>query len=208
MKTSYEVRAPKTAKKLIKLFSNCVYFEDFEETIDEYNYTHVRQIRYSHGVSRIAVFCNDYVIKFNLKPQGRFSYGQAGNIDSEKKVYEKAVADGMAHLLAKTTVGEYNGVKYAVMPKIGRVWDESRRWQDYCTEAEKEWLNDNLNDLHPGNLGYRNGKVCVIDYAWDKIDEPWLSSDSSDSSDLSTSDYLLLYTSFSSLFDTLFPVSE
>lgn len=171
-KTSYESRAMKVVIMLVMLFTGCEYLEDFEERIFRYNATHYRQIKYSHGVSRIAIICADYVIKFDITPVGRFSDGSAGDIYSEQRVYTKAVIDGMEHLLAKTTVGECNGRRYCIMPRINDVGNWSKDWRDYCTAEEEEWLDNNLFDLHCGNVGYRHGKVCVIDYAWDAVDRP------------------------------------
>lgn len=172
MKSTYEARAIKFARLLAVLFTDCEYLADFEYAIKCYNRTHSCKLAYASGVSRIAIIRADYVIKFDFIPTGSFSRGQAGNIDSELRVYDKAVADGMAHLLAKTTVGEYAGLKYAVMPRIKGInkwqWD----WWEHCTADEYNWLSENVNDLHKGNLGYRHGKVCVVDYAWDAVDQP------------------------------------
>jgi hypothetical protein len=166
MKSTYEARAIKFAILLARLFIGCVYLEDFIGVIEHYNRTHSRKLHYAHGVSRIAIIRSDYVVKFDFTPVGYFKYGQAGNINSEQKVYAKAVADGMAHLLAKTTVGEYAGLTYAVMPRVYGVDRDDWCWWEHCTEEEYDWLSDNVCDLHDGNVGYRHGKVCVIDYAW------------------------------------------
>lgn len=172
MKSTYETRAIKFAHLLAILFEGCKSLEDFEYAIKYYNRTHSRKLTYAHGVSRIAIIRSDYVIKFDFIPLGSFRHGEAGNIESELRVYNKAVAAGMEHLLAKTTVGEYAGMKYAVMPRINGINKEEWCWWEHCSEEEYDWLCDNVHDLHDGNLGYRKGKVCVIDYAWDAIDEP------------------------------------
>jgi len=176
MKSTYEARALKFARLLAILFAGCEYLSDFEYAIECYNRTHSRKLHYAHGVSRIAIIRSDYVIKFDFIPTGSFSKGQAGNIDSELRVYSKAVADGMAHLLAKTTVGEYDGLKYAIMPRVNGINKEEWCWWEHCSEDEYDWLSENVNDLHEGNLGYRHGKVCVIDYAWDAVNQPGQSS--------------------------------
>ena len=167
MKSTYEARALKFARLLAILFAGCTDLSDFEFATECYNDTHSRKLTTSHGVSRFAVIRSDYVIKFDMVPTGRFSDGSAGNCHTEEAVYARAVADGMDHLLAKTTVVEMEGHTISIMPRIGHVGDDDRYYGDYCTQEEYQWLWENVNDLHEGNLGYRHGKVCVIDYAWD-----------------------------------------
>ena len=167
MKTDYESRARKFAHVLIALFAGCESLDDFEFAIQEYNATHSRPLVYAHGVSRIAIIRSDYVIKFDFCPSGWWEDGHAGSISSEAHVYEQAVADGMEHLLAKITVDTEDDRTFAIMPRIRNVGNENRYWRNYCTHAESEWLEDHINDLHENNLGYRNDKVCVIDYAWE-----------------------------------------
>lgn len=167
MKTDYESRARKFAHVLITLFAGCVKLDDFEFAIQEYNATHSRPLVYDHGVSRIVIMRSDYVIKFNIRPSGWWEDGRAGSISSEARVYEQAVADGMEHLLAKITVDTEDNRIFAIMPRIRNVGNEDREWSDYCTDEEGEWLEDHICDLHCKNVGYRNDKVCVIDYAWE-----------------------------------------
>ena len=167
MKSDYESRARKFAHILITLFAGCVDLNDFVFAIQEYNATHSRPLVYAHGVSRIAIIRSDYVIKFNIRPSGFWKDGRAGSISSEARVYEQAVADGMEHLLAKVTVDKENDRIFAIMPRIRNIGNESRNWYNYCTYEESEWLESHINDLHENNVGYRNGKVCVIDYAWE-----------------------------------------
>lgn len=167
MKSDYESRARKFAHILITLFAGCVDLDDFKFAIKEYNATHSRPLVYAHGVSRIVIMRSDYVIKFDFQPSGCWQNGRAGSISSEARVYEQAVADGMEHLLAKITVGTEDNRVFAIMPRIRNIGNIHREWSDYCTCEEFEWLNDHINDLHYKNVGYRNDKVCVIDYAWE-----------------------------------------
>ena len=166
--STYEERGKKFATNtLARIFEGCVYLEDFIDAIEYYNNTHhSRPLKYANGVSRIAIIRGDYVVKFNFRPTGSFSDGRAGDCESEQEVYARALRDGMAHLLAKTTVLTVNGLTFSIMPRIkgiGKNWC----WWNHCTREEEKWLEDNLYDLHSYNVGYRKGKVCVIDYAWD-----------------------------------------
>ena len=160
MKTSYEVRAMKFAAKLAKLFENCHSLRDYIYVINHYNETHVIKLKYNHGISRIAIIRSDYVIKFDYGEECDF-----GNCASEGRIYAQAVEDGMEHLLAKTTVFSLHGHSGCVMPRVKGINSRHKYWCDYCTDEEYYWLRGHVYDLHRGNVGYRNGKVCIIDYA-------------------------------------------
>lgn len=168
MKTTYEERGIKFAKVLARLFEDCYYLSDFKEVIKAYNNCHKRKLRYSNGVSRIVIIRSDYVIKFDYKNRERaWVNGRAGNCETEAQVYDMAVRAGMAYLLARPTLLHINGLTCTVMPRVNGVGNDDKYWQKTCTDYEREWLYDNINDLHYNNVGYRRGKVCVIDYAWD-----------------------------------------
>lgn len=173
MKSTYESRALKFASVLSRLFEDCVTLEDFSYMTERYNACHSRSLRTAHGVSRFAIIRADYVIKFDMQPDKDFEDGRAGNCISEQEVYERACADGFEYLLAKTTVVELNGHTISIMPRINGVGSWGRDWTDYCTDEEREWLHENINDLHEYNVGYRRRKVCVIDYAWDAETCDW-----------------------------------
>lgn len=167
MKSSYEVRAMKFAQVLSRLFAHCKYLDDYKAVIAEYNRTHSRPLHFAYGVSRIAIIRSDYVIKFDHIPESGWDDGRAGNCKSEEEVYARACTDGFEYLLAKTTVYTVNELTFSIMPRVNHVGDWERYWADYCTDEERAWLYENVYDLHEGNVGYKNGKVVVIDYAWD-----------------------------------------
>lgn len=186
-KTSYETRGINKGLQLCKVFMGCETLSDFEFCIRRYNATHKRPLRYAHGVSRITILEKDFVIKFDYRnTSGWWADGRAGSNASEAEFYFiKAVEAGMTHLFAKPTY--VSDVKtrrsFSVMPFIEGVGDSERWWCYYCSPDEEEWLNENVNDLHSHNVGYRDGKVCIIDYAWEKS----TSSNSSSLITLSTS---------------------
>lgn len=175
-KSTYEERGAKFAEVLAKRFEGCVTLDDFRREIQRYNITHVRKLDWGYGVSRIAILRADYVIKFDFTPTGWFSDGHAGNCSSEEAVYARAVADGMEHLLAKTTVLALHGLTCSIMPRIKGVGTRYD-WEKTVTPEEEEWLYDNLKDLHKYNYGFRKGKICVIDYAWDAVEPVTQTSD-------------------------------
>lgn len=169
--TPYEVRAYRFAQTLCRLFEECSTLEDFEWAIRQYNRAHSIPLHYDYGVSRIAIIRSDYVIKFNIAPTGDWDDGEggcrAGNNSSEEEVYNRAVRDGFAHLLAKTTVVRIMGRDIAIMPRIYHVGDTSRCYYQYMTKEERDWVADNIYDVHCWNVGYYNNKPVIIDYGWD-----------------------------------------
>lgn len=169
--SNYESRAIKFARILVNLFCDCKAVDDYINTIHSYNCTHTRKLRYAHGVSRMVILRADYVIKFDMTPEEGFEDGRAGNCESELALYQRACAEGYEYLLAKPTVMTIDKKTFSIMPRINGVDNDNKYWMDYCTTDEMYWLSDNVCDLHEGNLGYRNGKVCVIDYAWDACRE-------------------------------------
>lgn len=195
-KASYETRGINKGLQLCKVFLGCESLYDFEFCIRRYNATHKRPLKYAHGVSRITIIDTDFVVKFDYRSTSDFwKDGRAGSCESEAQFYYgKASEAGMEYLLAKPTY--VSDVKthrsFSVMPRIDRVNDLHRTWYYYCTPDEEEWLCENINDLHRGNVGYKNDKVCVIDYAWEAENSSKsvtvISIDFSSDSDLSTWD--------------------
>lgn len=175
MKNDYESRALKFAALLVRLFADCLTYNDFQEAILWYNAHHSMPIHYDHGVSRIAIMRADYVIKFNYYPDACWRDEEdnciAGDNASERMVYECAVKEGYAHLLAKTTTVIMGGRVISIMPRISHVHDESKYWGDYVSDDEYDWLTSHIYDLHEGNVGYYRGKPIVIDYGWNVPNE-------------------------------------
>ena len=160
MKTDYKVRAEKFAHVLVKLFEDCEDVNDFYQAVSEYKRSHRCAMKIDNGVSRVAIMRSDYVIKFHRRQDFR---DFAGDSYSERKVYEKAVADGYAYLLAETTLINVDGVEVAIMPRIRHVGNTSL-W-DCTTPKERAWIRENIDDLHSGNFGRRGNKICIVDYA-------------------------------------------
>ena len=161
MRTTYEERGIKFGTYLAKLFQDCNCYGDFMAIIMNYNRTHTRKLSWANGFTRIAIIRSDYVIKFTYRKGSH-----AGDCESERAVYEQAEKDGMAHLFAKTTLTEKYGLTFAVMPRINGIGHAEIDWEEHCTEEERDWIDEHVVDLHEDNVGYRRGKVCIIDYAF------------------------------------------
>lgn len=162
-KTSYEERGEKFARYLMRaLFKECKTLTDYRKAVEDYNKTHKRELICKNGISRVVIVRADYVIKIE--------YGSAkswaGGNKSEYKMYELAVKDGMAHLLAKPTPVKIGRKTLTIMPRIDHIRDKKRDWWKYCTPTECNWLDSHINDLHTGNVGYKRNKVCIVDYAF------------------------------------------
>lgn len=161
-KTSYEERGTKFAKFLMKaFFENCDSLADYINAVNRYNRDHVRKLKFAHGVSRFVIIRSDYVIKIE------YGTGKdwAGGNENELEIYNLALKDGMAHLLAKPTLIEIDGKIISVMPKINNIRCRKRFWK-YCTYEEQAWLYSHVSDLHSGNIGYKKNKICIVDYAY------------------------------------------
>lgn len=163
---NYEVRALKFAETVLApLFQDCYTLSDYENQIFNYNVTHKRPLRYDHGVSRITILRNDYVIKFDIIPTGNFSDGRAGNCESELQIYEQAVEDGFSHLLAKPSLHYWGSKPFLIQPLVKGVGLRTDWWR-FCSGEEEYWLDHNIYDLHAYNYGFRKGQICIFDYAW------------------------------------------
>lgn len=161
MKTDYRVRAEKFARTVAKEFTNCKTVYDFENTAKAYNKAHHCAMKIKNGASRVVIIRSDYVIKF---PRPDYQNNWAGNNETEKMVYDKAVKDGFAYLLAEITLIDIDGVKVAIMPRIKEIG--KYYWDQNLTNEERWWVCNHIGDLHGRNYGYRDGKICIIDYAF------------------------------------------
>ena len=56
------------------------------------------------------------------------------------------------------------------MPRIsgiGRYGKQYRHAECFMTHKELAWCHEHrLTDLHWNNYGFRNGQVCIVDYAY------------------------------------------
>lgn len=167
MKTSYEERAMKFIPTLIRLFAECRNKYDFYDAVHNYNKAHpTRMLRISSGVSRFVIIRSDYVIKFEIAPCGQLNDEGVGTCIDELEVYRKACIEGFDHLLAKTTVHTVDGRTFSIMPRIGGVGNADKDFRRYLTRKEYQWVNRNIGDLHINNVGYKNHRPIIIDYAW------------------------------------------
>lgn len=106
-----------------------------------------------------------------------------GGGENEVSMYAIAEREGFAYLFAKVTPYDYCGKRFYIMPRIHGIGRYEYDYADeHMTEAECEFCDRHqISDLHCNNYGFRNGHVCIIDYAC-RLDECSTPSSSSSSS--------------------------
>lgn len=162
MKSSYVDRAQKFVQEMAEYVSNWKNLSHIGYGLSQYAYDHPRRkVNMYNGLSRVAIITSDYVIKVDYTNDDTF-----GTCETEYNVYQTAKQDNMESLFAAVDKYEYNGICFYIMPRIHGV---GTKWQDadcYMTEEEIKWCAKHyLWDLHYQNYGFRNGHVCLIDYA-------------------------------------------
>lgn len=164
MKNDYITRAKKFIPVLDKMLS-----DDFknkfliQQYILAYNYTHRRNVIFSHGLTRYAFITSDYVIKIDYD---EYEVENFGGCEQEYELYQNAVADGMDYLFAEITPFMYNNKIYYIMPRIKGIGKTDYDATYYMDRKERRWCRSyDLMDLHYLNYGWRNKHICIIDYA-------------------------------------------
>lgn len=159
MKTNYEVRAKKFIQQIAEYIENCRLPHDFDDAVWRYNEAKKRHVRVESGACRIVLITSDYVVKIDYNP-GKIEI--FGGCKDEYKFYQHAEDDGYEYLFAKITKFVYNGREFYIMPRIGGIGsDRATHW----SIDEKEYVYNNVEDLHEWNIGYKNNVGIVIDYA-------------------------------------------
>jgi hypothetical protein len=162
---NYEERAKDFIKEIFPYISDFTDLYSVYEDVNTFNYDRNRKVKVSHGCARIALITSDYVIKFDFDSE---EVKFIGGCDNEMELYAKAEAEGFAYLFAKITEFSYNGKYFYIMPRIRGI-NENKNWAHFAnyfmTPEETAWCNrHHLTDLHCNNYGFRNGKICIVDY--------------------------------------------
>ena len=161
---SYEERAKDFIKEIFPIIADVNTPWSVREKIAIFNHQNRRNIIVGNGLSRIALITSDYVVKWDYDED---EVGIIGGCENEIELYALAKEDGFEYLFAKITRYQYNDRTFYIMPRITGIGRHEYNYADeYMTEAEKKWCNNHsLTDLHCNNYGFRNGHVCIIDYA-------------------------------------------
>lgn len=166
MKSDYRVRAEKFIYSIFKVIENNLNDPStISDLIYEYNWAHNRKIKVSYGCSRVALITSDYVVKWVYDEENADEVG--GCVD-EYYFYQYAKECGFAYLFAEMTLFDYRGITFGIMPRIPNVGfcHHAGCINEYLSRAECDWLSRNVNDLHHGNWGIKNGHVKIVDYGF------------------------------------------
>lgn len=175
MKSDYRIRAKKFLKSIFPYIEWCMRdFDDVLYQVEKYNVDKKRHVIVSCGSARIALIISDYVIKWDYDDD---CVEEIGGCDDEYYAYQEAVKAGYEYLLAEATLIKYNGFSFMIMPRIKNIGRNNNGGdiKVYLTRDEYKWIKKFNKDIHSYNWGIRNGKACLIDYAFSQ--EVWARND-------------------------------
>jgi len=160
---NYEERAKDFIQQVFSYLEGCEDVWDFRSAIQRFNEDYRRNVSVKNGIARVALITSDYVVKFNYDSD---CVEDVGGCEEEIRLYADAEREGFAYLLAKITRYDYEGVSFYIMPRVRGFRNRWMNAEYFMTHAERVWCETHhLYDLHCGNYGFRNGHVCLVDYA-------------------------------------------
>ena len=160
---SYIERAIDFIHEIDPLINNIHSYASVFYAVAEFNNTYHRNVIFCNGAVRYALLTSDYVIKFDYEPE---EVESLGGCEDEVKIYEKAQEEGFGYLFCPITRYVYGHRFYYIMPRVRGVSTAGCFAWNFMTEEEEAWCKGiGLSDLHEDNYGFRDGHVCLIDYA-------------------------------------------
>lgn len=160
---NYVERAKDFVEQIYPYICTCTNPWDVRQRVLIFNANFTRAVKVGSGLSRIALITSDYVVKFDYDPE---EVESIGGCDNEYELYYEAKAEGFDYLFAKITPYEYQGREFYIMPRIRGIGSGRYYAEHYMNDEEKDFCRRyRITDLHTENYGFRNGKVCLIDYA-------------------------------------------
>lgn len=164
MKNDYITRAQQFIKSIYPFIMNCWEENEIYNAVAQYNYIKHRRVSVKHGATRMVLITSDYVIKFDFGMADRIR--TFGGCEKEMELYSIAEADGFEYLFAKITRFDYFDYVFYIMPRIHGIGRTEYDADEYMTNNEWCWCRDHrMFDLHNLNYGWRDGHICLIDYA-------------------------------------------
>ena len=166
MKSDYRIRAKKFLRSIFPYIDGYMRnFDDILYQVGKYNEDKKRHVIVTCGSARIALITSDYVIKWDYDND---NVEEIGGCNDEYFAYQEAAKEGYEYLLAEATLIEYNGFSFVIMPRIKRIGRDSNGGdiEVYLTYDEYNWVKKFNKDIHSYNWGIRDGKACLIDYAF------------------------------------------
>lgn len=160
----FEIQARALLQKLYPYIEHLTGVWSIENAVAEFNYKNKTKIKTKHGSTRIALICDDFVIKFNYDGWGSGSFGNGA---SEVRMYRKAVKDGFGYLFAPIVpVRKGYDRTFYIMPKIHDVGKCDENAEAFLDKKECKYITHNVGDTHNENYGWENGHIVLIDYAY------------------------------------------
>lgn len=160
----YEIQARAMLQKLYPYIEHLTGVYNISNAVAEFNYKNKTQIELRYGSTRIALICDDFVIKFNYDGWGS---GTFGNGASEVRMYRKAVKDGFGYLFAPIVpVRKGYDRTFYIMPKIHDVGKFDDDAEEFLNTEECAYIHHNVGDTHYENYGWENDHIVLIDYAY------------------------------------------
>lgn len=161
---NYEDRAKDFIKMIFPLIEDCEDVWDFREAVNMFNRVYTRHVYCNNGIARVAFITSDYVVKLDYD---EYEVGGVGGGESEIAMYEIAENEGFGYLFAKVSRFDYNGKRFYIMPRIHGIGKYEYEYAEkFMTPEERGFCDEyDIGDLHSNNYGWRNGHVCIVDYA-------------------------------------------
>ena len=156
---NYKEDARHFLETALPYLTGCSMPWQYVNAIREYNRDNKTHILVKNGATRVALIGKTFVVKFD------YGYDRCwfGGCYQEYSFYRKVLRDGgMIDCLLECSKIKVNHHFYYVMPKATRIGKLSIT---RFSAEEEDWLYDNVNDTHDGNIGWYNGRPVVIDYA-------------------------------------------
>lgn len=161
---SYVERAKDFIAEIFPYITDWKNVYEVDNDIDVFNAEKNRKVIMRHGLSRIALITSDYVVKYDFDPN---EVECIGGCEAELELYQHAVEDGFAYLFAEITPYDYDDHTFYIMPRINGIGTGNDNGYNLMSVKEKRWCEkQKLDDLHCHNYGFRNGQICIVDYAY------------------------------------------
>lgn len=160
---SYIERAKDFIEQVYPFICECKNPWEIRQHILIFNADFTRAVKVGSGLSRIALITSDYVVKFDYDPE---EVESIGGCENELELFSWAKHEGFDYLFAEITSFFYEDRYFYIMPRIYGIGSGRHYAEHYMTDSEKDFCRRyKITDLHTENYGFRNGKVCLVDYA-------------------------------------------
>lgn len=165
---TYEERAMDFIKELYEVKGKNTFEKNYgvRRIVSEYLSLHPRRrVKVEEGAARTAIITSDYVIKIDTGYPDTY-----GGCEQEMEFYDYACDSGMEYLLAKPTLFKYKRINFYIYPRV-RVQTSMKHRRDWYSELtyDEQSFVDEICDLHAGNIGFLHGRLCIIDYAMNRL---------------------------------------